>query len=283
MFRYNVLMSKITWFNVGGPAEIFFKPKDIDNLSHVIKNTALPINIIGATSNSIIRDCGIKGITIKLGKEFAYIKHKNNNSIIAGGAVLLSSLARFAAEYEISGFEFLVGIPGTVGGSIEMNAGAYDSNIASIVQSIKAINLNDGNLYTFSKKEMGYSYRRHSLQGKWIFIEAEFQGTRSEHLLINQKMKKVMHKKNASQPTVGKTAGCVFKNMEPYKAWEIIDAAGCRGLCLGGAKISEQHCNFLLNYNNATASDLENLGSKVQKIVKNKFNIELEWEIRILG
>jgi UDP-N-acetylmuramate dehydrogenase len=281
--RYNVLMSKITWFNVGGPAERLYKPKDTDNLSYVIRNTELPINIIGATSNIIIRDCGIKGTTIKLGKEFAYIKRKDNHSIIAGGAVLLSSLARFAAECEISGFEFLIGIPGTVGGSVEMNAGAYGSDISSIIQSIKAVDLSDGNLYIFSNEEMRYSYRKHNLQGKWIFVEAEFRGIQSERVLINKRTAKILNQKNTSQPTIGKTAGCVFKNLEAYKAWELIDAAGCRGLCLGGAKISEQHCNFLLNYNNATASDLENLGNKVQKIVKDKFNIELEWEIRILG
>ncbi|MFP3028286.1 MAG: FAD-binding protein, partial [Wolbachia sp.] len=159
IYRYDILMSKATWLNVGGRADILFKPRDIEDLTCLIKNTELPVSVIGATSNIIVRDSGIRGITVKLGKEFAYIKSKGNNSIVAGGAALLSNLAYFAGEQQISGLEFLVGIPGTVGGGIEMNAGAYGSDIASVVQSIKAVNLEDGNLYEFSSEEMGYFYR----------------------------------------------------------------------------------------------------------------------------
>lgn len=283
IYRYNVSMSKMTWLNVGGQADVLFKPRDIEDLTCLIKNTELPINVIGATSNIIVRDSGIRGIIVKLGKEFAYIKCKGNNSIVAGGAALLSNLAYFAGEQQISGLEFLVGIPGTVGGGLEMNAGAYGSDIASVVQSIKAVNLEDGNLYEFSSKEMGYFYRGHSLKGKWIFVEAEFKGVSSEHEIILRKLKEIIDKKNKSQPVRGKTAGCIFKNPKDYQAWKLIDESGCRGLDNGGAKISKKHCNFLLNYKNATASDLENLGNRVRDAVKNKFNVELEWEIRVLG
>ncbi|MDR2831691.1 MAG: UDP-N-acetylmuramate dehydrogenase [Rickettsiales bacterium] len=283
IYRYNVSMSKMTWLNVGGQADVLFKPRDIEDLTCLIKNTKLPINVIGATSNIIVRDSGIRGITVKLSKEFAYIKCKGNNSIVAGGAALLSNLAYFAENQQISGLEFLVGIPGTVGGGIEMNAGAYGSDIASVIQSIKAVNLEDGNLYEFSSEDMGYFYRGHSLKGNWIFVEAEFKGVSSYSELILQRLKKVIDKKNKSQPIRGKTAGCIFKNPKDYQAWELIDKSGCRGLNTGGAKISKKHCNFLLNYNDATASDLENLGNMVKDAVKDKFNIELEWEIRVLG
>ncbi|MDF0607461.1 UDP-N-acetylmuramate dehydrogenase [Wolbachia endosymbiont of Onchocerca gibsoni] len=282
-YRYNTLMSKITWLNVGGQADVLFKPRDIEDLICLIKNTELPINIIGATSNIIVRDSGIRGITVKLGQEFGHIKYIGNNSIVAGGAVLLSDLAYFAGEQQISGLEFLVGIPGTVGGGIEMNAGAYGSDIASVVQSIKAVNLEDGNLYEFSSKKMDYVYRGHSLNGRWIFVEAEFKGVSSEYKIILRKLKEIIDEKSKSQPIRGKTAGCIFKNPKNYQAWKLIDESGCRGLDNGGAKISEKHCNFLLNYNNATASDLETLGNRVKDAVKNKFNVELEWEIRVLG
>ncbi|MDG7056401.1 MAG: UDP-N-acetylmuramate dehydrogenase [Wolbachia endosymbiont of Meromenopon meropis] len=284
IYRYNVSMSKMTWFNVGGQADVLFKPCDIEDLTFLIKNAKLPINVIGAASNVIVRDGGIKGITVKLGKEFAYIKYnKGNNSIIAGGAALLSNLAYFAEKQQISGFEFLVGIPGTVGGGLEMNAGSYGSDIASIVQFIKAVSLENGNLYEFSRKEMNYFYRGHSLKGRWIFIEAEFKGVSAKREIILRKLKELADKKNKSQPIKGKTAGCIFKNTKEHLAWELIDKSGCRKLDNGRAKISKKHCNFLFNYNNATASDLESLGNEVKNIVKNKFNVELEWEIRILG
>ncbi|QKX02234.1 UDP-N-acetylmuramate dehydrogenase [Wolbachia endosymbiont of Dirofilaria (Dirofilaria) immitis] len=283
VYRYNTLMSKITWLNVGGQADVLFKPHDIKDLIYLVKNTELPINVIGATSNIIVRDSGIRGITVKLGKEFGYIRYKGNNSIVAGGAALLSDLAHFAGEKQISGLEFLVGIPGTVGGGIEMNAGAYGSDIASVIQSIKAVNLEDGNLYEFSSKKMGYIYRGHSSNKRWIFVEAEFKGVSSEYKTIFRKLKKIIDERNKSQPIRGKTAGCIFKNPKDYQAWKLIDESGCRGLNNGGAKISKKHCNFLLNYNNATASDLETLGNRVKDAVKNKFNVELEWEIRVLG
>lgn len=283
IYRYNVSMSKMTWLSVGGQADVLFKPRDIDDLTHLVRDSELPISVIGATSNIIVRDNGIRGITIKLSKEFAYIKYQGDGSIIAGGSALLSNLAYFARDQQISGLEFLAGIPGTVGGGIEMNAGAYGSDIASIVQSIKAVNLENGNLYTFSNKEMGYFYRGHSLKGRWIFVEAEFKGANSKYESILQKLTEVIAKKNKSQPIRGKTAGCIFKNPKDHQAWKLIDESGCREFSMGGAKISTKHCNFLLNYNNATAADLENLGNQVRDIVKNKFNINLEWEIRVIG
>ncbi|WCR53434.1 MAG: UDP-N-acetylenolpyruvoylglucosamine reductase [Wolbachia endosymbiont of Ctenocephalides orientis wCori] len=283
IYRYNVSMSKMTWLSVGGQADVLFKPCDIDDLTHLVRDFELPINVIGATSNIIVRDNGIRGITIKLGKGFAYIKYQGDDSIIAGGSALLSNLAYFARDQQISGLEFLAGIPGTVGGGIEMNAGAYGSDIASIVQSIKAVNLENGNLYTFSNKEMGYFYRGHSLKDRWIFVEAEFKGVNSKYESILQKLTEVIAKKNKSQPTRGKTAGCIFKNPKDHQAWKLIDESGCREFSMGGAKISTKHCNFLLNYNNATAADLENLGNQVRDMVKNKFNINLEWEIRVIG
>lgn len=282
IYRYNASMSKITWLNVGGQADVLFKPNDIEDLTCLIKKTESLINVIGATSNIIVRDNGIRGITVKLGKGFRYIRFIGNNSIVAGGAVLLKDLAYFASERQISGLEFLVGIPGTVGGGIEMNAGAYGRDIASIIQSIKAVNLEDGDLYEFSSEKMGYIYRGHSLNGRWIFVEAEFKGIGSERKIILKKLKKIIYEKNKSQPT-GKTAGCLFKNPKNFQAWKLIDESGCRGLNNGGAKISKKHCNFLINCNNATSFELETLGNIVKDKVKDKFNVELEWEIRVLG
>ncbi|WP_333024067.1 UDP-N-acetylmuramate dehydrogenase [Wolbachia endosymbiont of Pentidionis agamae] len=282
VYRKNTLMSRVTWLGTGGIADLIFKPYDTDDLIYFIKNINLPIDVIGATSNILIRDGGIKNSVIKLGKEFAYFIYKNN-TLRVGGATLLSRLAYFALEHEIGGMEFLVGIPGTIGGGVAMNAGSYGSSMSDILKSVKAVNLENGEICVISNNEMEYFYRGYNLKGKWIFIEAEFKIIKSKYQTIIKTIKENIGKKKKSQITVGRTAGSFFKNTTHHKAWKLIDKSGCRGLSIGGAKISEKHCNFLLNYNNATASDLENLGNEVQKRVKQKFNIDLEWEVKILG
>ncbi|QXK91897.1 UDP-N-acetylmuramate dehydrogenase [Neoehrlichia mikurensis] len=280
-YRKGVQMKNMTWFNVGGIAEVLFKPANIDDLSYFIKSVDFQVNVIGVASNLIIRDGLIKGAIVKLGKGFTNI-FCNATTITVGCAVLLANLAVFAKNNGISGFEFMVGIPGTVGGAIAMNAGAYGYDISSVLQSVKAIDEN-GNIHVLSKNDIGYYYRGNSLNNNWIFIEATFIGKKLQKDVIASTMDKLICKRNHDQPIRVKTGGSTFKNPTGYKAWELIDAASCRGMKMGGAMVSDKHCNFLVNYNNATAGDLENLGNKVRDKVKNKFNIDLEWEIKFLG
>ncbi|KJV68786.1 UDP-N-acetylmuramate dehydrogenase [Candidatus Neoehrlichia procyonis] len=280
-YRAGAQMKNMTWFNVGGTVEILFKPADINDLSYFIKNVNFPVNVVGVASNLIIRDGLIKGAIVKLGKGFTDMSC-NNDTITVGCAVLLANLAIFAKNNSLSGFEFMIGIPGTVGGAIAMNAGAYGSDISSVLQSVKAVDEN-GNIHVLLKNDIGYFYRGNALKSNWIFTEATFVGKKLQKDIIEKTMNKFISKRNNDQPTGAKTGGSTFKNPIGYKAWELIDAAGCRGMKIGGAIVSEKHCNFLVNYNNSTAEDLENLGNEVRLKVKNKFNIDLEWEIKFLG
>lgn len=272
-----------SWFRVGGPAEVLFRPASVDDLAGFLKNcpSDIPLIFLGAGSNMLIRDGGIAGVVIKLGPQFATIEQKDN-ALIVGAAAMDLNVARAARNAGIGGLEFLCGIPGTLGGALRMNAGAHGREIKDVVTSVTALD-RQGIKHTLSNAEMGYSYRHSNAPADWIFVGATLQGTPCDQALIDEKMEKITGARTDSQPVRERTCGSTFANPEGRKAWELIDKAGCRGLAVGGAKMSEQHCNFMINMGNATASDLEALGEEVRRRVKDQSGIELRWEIRRIG
>ncbi len=282
-YRENAEMSRTNWFSVGGKAEILFKPKDLDDLQFFLKNRPLnlPIEIIGVGSNLLVRDAGIKGVVIKLGREFTKIE-LHENEIHVGAACLNVNLVNFCLENSVSGLEFLIGIPGSIGGALAMNSGCYGSDVSEHLVSCVMVDL-EGNLLNLSNAEMNFSYRSNGLKKKVIFTKAIFKIQKSDKSEIKAKIDEITTKRENSQPIRKKTGGSTFKNPEALKAWQLIDDAGCRGLRLNGAMISEQHCNFMINENSATAADLEELGEIVRKKVKEKTGVSLEWEIKIIG
>jgi len=282
-YRYNANLGKMCWFGVGGNADVLFIPADASDLQKFLveidRNT--PITIIGVGSNLLIRDGGIRGITIRLGAGFNYIDH-NKEIVRAGAAVLDLHVAQYCLEQHIAGLEFLSGIPGTIGGAIYMNAGAYHDDISKILIEAIAINLK-GELAILKNNKIGYAYRNNGLKEKWIFIEGIFQGKKGDYQTIEKDIKNIKENRIIAQPIKSKTGGSTFKNPEGLSAWRLIDEAGCRGLKVGGAKVSEQHCNFFINDGLATADDLEDLIHEVQNRVLSKTGILLALEIKIIG
>ncbi|MFN7039401.1 MAG: UDP-N-acetylmuramate dehydrogenase [Alphaproteobacteria bacterium] len=283
-YRENASLSKTNWFNVGGPAEILYKPKDAEDLAFFLKNKPRNITyiVIGCGSNLIVRDKGIEGVVIKLTREFTSCI-ADKDLITVGAGCLSYNLAMFAMNNSIGGIEFLSGIPGTIGGNLAMNAGAYGGDISSILQT--AILLDDqGNFHELTSNDIGYFYRGNNLPKNWIFTACKLKGYIEDYNIIKVKIDDISIKREQTQPVRTKTSGSTFKNpIEGKKAWQLIDEAGCRGLKIGGAIVSEKHCNFFINENNATAKDLEILGEEVRKRVKEKTGVELEWEIKIIG
>lgn len=274
------------WFNISAAAEILFRPKDIADLQHFLKNIPkeVPVTILGAASNVIIKDKGIAGVTIRLGGEFAKISHENN-LVKVGAACLCANAALYSKNAALTNLEFLTGIPGSIGGAIAMNAGCYGSDISQILISAKAVDF-DGNLIELNKVEdFGFSYRENKIAKNFIFVEALFKGLESDFDTIEKKINEFNRNRESSQPIRAKTGGSTFKNpveQSEKKSWQLIDEAGCRGLSKKDAQISEKHCNFMINNGNASAQDLIDLGTEVQKSVKEKTGITLEWEIKIL-
>lgn len=280
--KKNFPLAKKTWMGVGGEAEFYFEPFDEKDLSFFIKNKpALPMTVLGGGSNVIIRDKGVPGIVVHLGKSFANITRKEN-IITCGAGLLTIDLAKFAQREGLSGFEFLSGIPGSVGGALRMNAGAYGSEIKDILTSIRLIDGN-GSIQEFSPQPDFFQYRRNALPDDWIFIGASFKGSPAEPTVIQEKMDELKKKREAGQPTGVKTCGSTFKNPEGLKAWQLIDKAGCRGLKRGDAIVSEKHSNFLINQGKATAEDVEELGEEVRRRVLKKCGVHLEWEVKRIG
>lgn len=285
--KFGYSLAHLTWLKVGGKAEIFYKPADLQDLQTFI--SALPLNYelntIGAGSNLLIRDGGIKGAVIKLGPAFNYIR-KEENILIAGAGTLNSSLVQFCLEHKIGGFEFLAGIPGSIGGGISMNAGAYHKEFKDILSSIIAVK-RDSSLAIFTNAQMGFKYRSHSINEPLIFVEARFKvpenavGVSLD--IIKAKIDQINAARKLSQPINQKTAGSTFKNPTPEKAWQLIEEVGMRGFTLGGAQISDMHCNFLINLGNATAKDLEEVAEMARKKVYREKGIQLEWEVKRLG
>lgn len=282
--RKNFNLAKITWFGVGGDAEFFYKPSSVEELSEFLANNNNADNVfpLGVASNLLVRDGGIDGYVIKLGKEFSQI-NINGCQVKIGAAQLDSNCARFLAEKGLSGLEFLIGIPGTIGGNIAMNAGCYGNEISDKLIFITALHKKTGKLYKFEKKDINFAYRKNPLRDEFIFLDACFELCYEMPQKIHEKINEITQKREATQPIRSKTGGSSFKNPNGYSAWKLIDDCGLRGRILGGAMVSEKHCNFLINNGNAKASDIEKLGELIRNEVYNKKNIMLDWEIIRIG
>ncbi len=276
-------LARYTWFRVGGPAEVLFEPADLDDLTHFMANRPedAGITVIGGTSNILVRDGGVPGVVIRLGKPFANIEAEDDE-VRAGAAAADINVARRAAEAGTGGLEFMVGIPGTLGGALRMNAGAYGTEIADVFESAAAVD-GEGNLHTLSAVDMGFAYRHTNVPDDFIFTSAVLKGRAGDVTVIKARMKDIQVQRESSQPVRERTGGSTFANPDGHKAWELIDKAGCRGLTVGGAQVSPAHTNFLINTGNATAGDLERLGEEVRRRVMENSGIELRWEIRRLG
>lgn len=280
-----------TWFRVGGPAEVLFKPADENDLQQFLQQCPddVPLTILGVASNIIIRDGGIPGVVIRLGREFTFINvDENDLSVLNVGAMALDlNVANVAQKNGIAGLEFLSGVPGTIGGALRMNAGCYGSETSEILIDATAYD-RKGVKHVATAQQMNMQYRHTDAPGDWIFISCRLRGKHEDADIIKTRMDEIKAKREASQPIREKTGGSTFANPErdnpgTGSAWEAVDKAGCRGLTIGGAQMSEKHCNFMLNIDNATASDLENLGEEVRRRVKEKIGIELRWEIKRIG
>ena len=276
-------LAGITWFRVGGAAEVMFRPADRDDLIAFLraKPTDVPVTVLGVASNVLIRDGGLPGVVLRLGRGFADIEVEGSD-LLCGAAALDLNVATSAKLAGIAGLEFLSGVPGTIGGAVRMNAGAYGKEIKDVLVWAEAVD-RSGGLHRLSNADLGFEYRRSALPADWICLAARLAGAPGEPGEIEARMKEIQGQRAGSQPIRSRTGGSTFKNPPGHKAWQLIDAAGCRGLKRGGAMVSEQHCNFLINTGDATAADLENLGEEVRRRVKAQSGIELEWEIRRLG
>ncbi|MFO0389736.1 MAG: UDP-N-acetylmuramate dehydrogenase [Alphaproteobacteria bacterium] len=281
--RENADLSKTNWFRVGGPAQYLFKPESAQDLASFLKALPhdVPVTVLGVGSNVIVRDGGIDGVVIKLGRGFVDIEAKGD-AIIAGGGALDIHVAATGRDNGIAGLEFLCGVPGTIGGAVRMNAGAYGCDTSQVLLEAEIVE-RDGTIRTLTNKELGFVYRNSSLPQGAIVTRATFKGAKGDVEQIRARMQEISDAREATQPIRTRTGGSTFKNPEGYKAWELVDRAGCRGLMVGGAQVSEKHCNFLINTGTATAADLENLGEEVIKRVKEKTGIMLEWEIKRIG
>ena len=281
--RADVELAALTWFRVGGRAEVLFKPADQEDLASFLKNCPanIPVYPMGVASNLIVRDGGIRGVVVRLGKEFATVTH-HENQMTAGAAALDTTVAQTAAQHGIAGLEFLSGIPGTIGGALKMNAGAYGSEIKDILISATALD-RQGNMHTVGVDDLNLTYRHCGAPDDWIFTQAVMRAEPGNPDEIAARMADIKSKREATQPVRSRTGGSTFANPEGEKAWALIDAAGCRGLQMGGAQVSELHCNFLLNNGAATAADLENLGEEVRRRVMAYSGVDLRWEIQRVG
>ncbi|HVW73272.1 MAG TPA: UDP-N-acetylmuramate dehydrogenase [Rhizomicrobium sp.] len=277
-------LKDLVWFRVGGAAEVLFRPADVDDLAAFIaaRPADLRVSVIGVGSNLLVRDGGIPGVVVRLSSAFGKIQ-TDGMRVRAGAAALDGAVARAAADAGIAGLEFLRGVPGTIGGALKMNAGCYGHEVKDIFVEATAID-GKGNKIRLSSADMGFEYRKARAAGEdLIFVEAVFEGTRDEPAAIRARMEELSANREASQPIKAKTGGSTFKNPPGHKAWQLIDEAGCRGLMMGAAQVSEKHTNFLINTGDATAADLEALGEDVRRRVKEKSGITLEWEIKRVG
>jgi UDP-N-acetylmuramate dehydrogenase len=277
-------LKDLVWFRAGGPAEILFRPADAEDLAAFLaaKPDGLAITIVGVGSNLLVRDGGIPGVVIRLPASFGRIGIEGVR-VRAGAAALDAAVARAAADAGIGGLEFLRGIPGTIGGALRMNAGCYGSEIKDVFVEATAID-GAGRRLVLSREAMAFRYRKSGAGEDLVFVEAVLEGTKDEPEAVRARMNALVDAREASQPVRSRTGGSTFKNPEDgRKAWQLIDAAGCRGLTVGAAQVSEKHCNFLINTGEAKASDIEGLGEEVRARVKAKFGVELEWEIKRVG
>jgi UDP-N-acetylmuramate dehydrogenase len=282
-YTENAPLDRVTWFRVGGPAEVLFRPADRADLEHFMsmKPVDVPITVLGVGSNLLVRDGGVPGVVVRLGREFATIE-VDGTDIRAGAGALGLNVAMACQQASITGLEFLSGIPGTVGGALRMNAGAFGSEMADVLISARALTPY-GRIERLSTAEMGFSYRKCSVAEDWIFLEAKMRGSHGAQADIARRIQQIQAARQSNQPQRVATGGSTFKNPEGKHAWELIEQAGCRGLEIGGAMVSEKHCNFLINLGDASAADIEALGEEVRRRVREETGVELEWEIRRIG
>ena len=279
----NQSLAELTWFRVGGPAQAFFLPQDENDLAYFLQNLAveIPVTVIGAGSNLIVRDGGVPGVVIRLGRGFNEIKVEPDNRIASGTAMLDVMVARAAQAAGIAGLAFFSGIPGSIGGALRMNGGAYAGETKDVLVEARGVD-RQGNLRSYSNAEMGFSYRHCGVPDDVIFTAALFQGRAGNPEEIAAEMAEIKSKREKSQPR-NRTGGSTFKNPPGASAWQLVDAAGCRGLKVGQTKVSELHSNFLITLEGASAADIETLGETVRARVKAHSGVELEWEIKRIG
>lgn len=282
-YRFAAPLAKTNWFGVGGPADVLFKPEDTEDLAHFIRHKPadLPVTVIGVGSNLIVRDGGIRGAVVRLGRFFNDAQ-REGETLVAGAAMLDVNLAKLSAGMGRAGLEFMSGIPGTVGGALAMNAGAYGREVKDVLLKAEAVT-RAGEVIELSLADMKYSYRHYGGPEGVIFTRAWFLTAADSQAAIEARIAEIQAKREATQPIRERTGGSTFANPQGHKAWELIDAAGCRGLTIGGAQMSELHCNFMINTGHATAADLEALGEEVRTRVKAQSGVELAWEIKRIG
>jgi UDP-N-acetylmuramate dehydrogenase len=280
----NEVLAPLTWFRVGGPAQVLFTPADEDDLAYFLKNLPadVPVIVVGVGSNLIVRDGGVPGVVIRLTPRGFGEVVAEGEVVSAGTAALDKRVAEVAAAADISGLEFLFGIPGSIGGALRMNAGANGGETKDILIEATALD-RQGNRHHFTNADMKFTYRANGVDPSLIFTSARFRGTPAAPEAIRARMAEVQNHRETAQPIREKTGGSTFKNPPGHSAWKLVDAAGCRGLKLGGAQVSEMHCNFLINTGDATAHDIEALGELVRERVKATSGIELHWEIKRIG
>jgi UDP-N-acetylmuramate dehydrogenase len=277
-------LADFIWFRTGGPAEWLVRPRDVNDLASFMAglDPETPVLPVGVGSNLIVRDGGVPGVVVRLPKAFAKVSIEPGNRVRAGGAAMGITVASAARDAGIAGLEFLRGIPGTVGGAVRMNAGAYGRETSDILVEVTVV-LRDGAVETWPAAKLGYTYRHSELPGGAVVVEALFEGVPGDPTAIGAEMDRIAAEREASQPLRSRTGGSTFKNPEGHKAWKLIDEAGCRGLRIGDAQVSEKHCNFLLNLGSASSAEIEELGEEVRRRVKAKSGITLEWEIQRVG
>lgn len=280
----NALLSEITWFRVGGPAQVLFTPADEEDLSYFLKNLPddIPVTVIGLGSNLLVRDGGVPGVVIRLGRGFGDVTVEDGFRLRAGSAVPDVKVARAAADAGIAGLSFYRGIPGCVGGALRMNGGIPERETKDVFLEARAVD-RSGKIHTLGPDDMKFSYRHCGAPEDYIFTQALFQGEAGDRDAILAEMDEIAEYRAGAQPVKDRTGGSTFKNPPGHSAWKLIDQAGLRGFQIGGAKVSEKHCNFLINEGSATGTDLEELGETIRDRVRETSGIELEWEIRRLG
>ena len=285
---YDVPLAPYTWLRVGGAAQAFFIPKDEADLAHFLSSTPddIPVTILGVASNTLVRDGGVDGVVIRLGPSFGKVT-TSGLSVTAGAAALDNTVAKHAAKAGIAGLEFYAGIPGTIGGALRMNAGCYGGETKGVLQSVVALDRR-GRRQVMALSDMDYAYRHSGAAQDLIFIEAVFKGRKDSPEAITARMDAITARREDSQPIREKTGGSTFKNPDQVQsagrgAWQVIDAAGGRGFAVGGAQMSEKHCNFMINTGHASAADLETLGETIREKVKASEGVDLQWEIKRIG
>ena len=280
----NAPLADLTWFRAGGPAEVLFTPADEADLAAFLKDTPMdiPVYVIGVGSNLLVRDGGVPGVVIRLGKGFAEIVEEPGQRVRAGTAALDVRVARFALEKSIDSLTFLRGIPGSIGGALRMNAGAYGGETKDILIEARAVD-RSGNIHVLTNADMKYTYRHCGAPEDLVFTQALFQGRAGDPVEISAAMDKITESREATQPIKSRTGGSTFKNPPGNKSWQLIDKAGMRGFAVGPAKVSDLHCNFLINEGGATAAQIEELGETVRAKVKATSGIDLDWEIKRIG